>query len=238
MTTIVWVWIAMATLVGVGQTSRPTYGATSRAAAGAAPAAMSATDLIRSAIVDRIGAGTEVSVVSIDVPDPSVRFREARPDPAGWLGRPVRFTLVTESGAGIPAVATIRVVTTHTVARRAIGRGHVVGADDVESVRRELQGTPIRPLPGLDAITGARALRPIPEGAIILHGFVAERRAVEAGDRVTVVAVTGDVEVSAEFQAADGGRVGDTIRLINPATKKYLRGRIVRKGLVEVIYGR
>jgi flagella basal body P-ring formation protein FlgA len=204
----------------------------------ASPSTTSATDLIRLAIVDRLGADADVTVLAIDVPDSSARFREARPDPAAWLGRPVRFTLVTESGAGLPVVATIRVVTTYTIAKRAIGRGHVVGAGDVETVRRELQGTPIRPMPGPNQITGARALRPIPEGAVILTGFIAERRAVEPGDRVTVVAVTGDVEVSAEFQAADGGRAGDVIRVVNPETRKYLRGRIVRKGLVEVIYGR
>ncbi len=119
--------------------------------------------------------------------------------------------------------------------KRAVGRGHVIAAEDVEAVRTELQGTPIRPVPTIDQVAGARALRPIPQGATVLSGFVAIRRAIEPGDKVTVVATSGAVEVTAEFVAADGGRVGDTIRVVNPDTKKYVRGRVVRKGLVEVI---
>jgi flagella basal body P-ring formation protein FlgA len=61
------------------------------------------------------------------------------------------------------------------------------------------------------------------------------RRVVEPGDRVTVVALAGAVEVTAQFVAADGGSVGDIIRVRNPDTKKYLRGRIVKPGRVEVI---
>lgn len=198
----------------------------------------SAAEVIRAAIVERLGGDADVSVLSVDVPDGAVRFRDARPDPNAWLGKPVRFTLVTDAGTAVAAVATMRVVITHTVTLKAVGRGHLIAPDDVEAVRRELLNTPIRPLPTVDQITGARALRPIPAGATVLSGFVAARRVIEPGDRVTVVAGSGDVEVSAEFVAADGGRVGDTIRVVNPETRKFLRGRIVRKGLVEVNYGR
>jgi flagella basal body P-ring formation protein FlgA len=53
---------------------------------------------------------------------------------------------------------------------------------------------------------------------------------------VLVVAAVGAVEVSATFVAADGGAAGDLIRVMNPDTRRYVRGRIVKKGLVEVIY--
>ncbi len=42
------------------------------------------------------------------------------------------------------------------------------------------------------------------------------------------------MEVTATFVAADGGDAGDVIRVVNPDTKRYLRARVVKPGLVEV----
>jgi flagella basal body P-ring formation protein FlgA len=72
----------------------------------------------------------------------------------------------------------------------------------------------------------------------VLPGAVTTRRVVEPGDPVTAVVPGAAVEVSAEFVAADGGQIGAVIRVVNPATKRYLRGRIVKEGVVEVTHGR
>ncbi|MEZ5316939.1 MAG: flagellar basal body P-ring formation chaperone FlgA [Vicinamibacterales bacterium] len=198
----------------------------------------SAAAVIRAALVERLGRGAIITVSAVDGARDGVVYREARPDPSGWLGKPVRFTLIPETGGAHLATASVRVVVDHAVATHAITRGATLADDDVEAVRSELTGTPIRAVPTAEAVTGGRALRPIPEGAVVLNGFVAIPRAVEPGDRVTVVAAVGAVQVTAAFVAADGGRPGDVIRCMNPDTRHYVRGRIVRKGLVEVIYER
>jgi flagella basal body P-ring formation protein FlgA len=51
-----------------------------------------------------------------------------------------------------------------------------------------------------------------------------------------VVALSGSIEVAAEMVAADGGRVGDVVRAINPATHQYVRGRVIDSGRLEVIH--
>ena len=196
-----------------------------------------ALDAIRHAVVSRMGSRAEVTVLTMDPVAPGL-FREARPDPAAVLGKPIRFTLVPERGAAIPLVATLDVVADHATARQPIGRGHTLMAEDVEPRRALLSGVPLRPLATAAMLTGGRALRPIAGGAVVLTTFVAMRRAIEPGDRVMVVAVSGPVEVSATFLAADGGPVGATIRVLNPETRKLIRGRIVGDGLVEVMHGR
>lgn len=205
-----------------------------RAAAEETPA-----ELIRLAVIERMGEGVEVAVTAVDGltgADVVRVFREARPDPSARLGRPIRVTLVPEKGTATVVTATVRVIGDRVVVRRAVSRGATVEADDVELVRAELVGTPIRRLPTLDEVTGARALRPIAEGAIVLPGFVLVPRAVDVGDRVTVVASVGAVQVTGTFIASDSGAVGDLIRVMNPDTRRYVRGRIVSKGVVEVIY--
>lgn len=192
--------------------------------------------LIRQAVAERLGAPAEVDVIALGLPDEPVAFREARPDPIARLGKPVRFALVGPDGRSVYVMAELRVVTDHVVVRQAVGRGHIVGAADVEAVRQELVGTPLRPLPTAAEVSGARALRPLEAGQIVQTGFVVVPRPVEAGDRVTVVAIAGAVRVTASFIAADGGEIGDVVRVSNPETRRVIKGRIVGKGRIEVMY--
>ena len=200
---------------------------------------------IRAAVLERVGSNAEVTVLKVDPINPraanisvTAAYRDARPDPAGVLGKPIRFTLIPETGAAVPVVVTLSVVAEYALARRAIGRSHTIAAEDLESVRGAVSGIPMRLMSTVEMLAGARALRPIAAGEIVQTSFVAARRAVEPGHPVTVVAISGDVQVSAKFIAADGGPVGATIRVLNPETKRLIRGRIVGEGLVEVVYGR
>jgi len=53
---------------------------------------------------------------------------------------------------------------------------------------------------------------------------------------VTVVAIQGAIEITGQFIASDGGRPGDLIRVMNPESRRYIRGRIAGDRLVEVFY--
>jgi flagella basal body P-ring formation protein FlgA len=150
----------------------------------------------------------------------------------------MRFTLVPVSGAPVIAVASLRVVAEHVVARQAINRGDTITAETVASIRDEVRGVPLRRLPQAVQVVGGRALRPVPAGAVLLPGAVTVRRAIEPGDPVTVVARSGDIEVTASLVASDGGEPGDVIRVRNPETRRDLRGRVLSEGRVEVIYAR
>lgn len=208
------------------------------AQASVAFASVSGADAIRAAIVDRLGAGVDVRILTLDLAGSAPVFREARPDPSARLGRPVRFTLVTTTGAALPVVVTLSVVGDYAVTARDVARGDILTAADLRVVNGELIDVPLKRLPTLKDLSGARALRALPAGTTLLASFATVRRAIEPGDRVTVVAAAATVEVTAMFVAADGGAVGDVIRVVNPDTRRYLRGRVRDDGLVEVIDGR
>jgi flagella basal body P-ring formation protein FlgA len=199
---------------------------------------VTAADAIRAALAERMGAGADIVVRTIDLAADAPLFREARPDPSAWLGKPIRFTLVTASGAAVGVTASVGVVADHVVTTGAVSRGTRVGGDAVVAVRADLVGVPLKRLPVYADVVGARALRPLLPGAIVLSGAVAVRRAVEPGDEVTVTAAAGAIEITAVMVAADGGNVGATIRVRHPETRRFLRGRIVRPGEVEVIHER
>ncbi len=209
--------------VALAATVSPSLDARERVS-GRAEAPTSAAEAIRASVLARLGGDVVVTVLSTGIADQSLAFTEARPDPTARLGAPIRFTLLRAGAMPLHTVAEVRVIATYLTATRAIARNQAVADDDVVEVRAEVRAVPLRPLPGRRDVRGARALRPIAVGATILPGWVVGRRAVEPGDRVTVVAVTGAVEVTAELVAADGGHVGQLIRVVNPDTRRYLAG--------------
>ena len=204
----------------------------------ATTASQPADAVIRAAVEERFGSGISIAIESTGLAGPATVFRQARPDPSALVGKPVRFTLITEKGAAVPVTVVMTVSADHVVASRAIERGATIGRDDIQTVYGPLAGVPMRPLLTASAVAGSKALRRIEAGSIVLRGAVTTRRVVEPGDPVTAVVPGAAVEVTAEFVAADGGEVGALIRVVNPATKRYLRGRIVKEGMVEVTYGR
>lgn len=204
----------------------------------AAGPVLSPADAIRAAVIARVGSDAGVIIKSIDNDRADLSVREARPDPSARLGQPIRFTLITGAGPGIPVTADIDVVVTHTIATTDIARGHAVEAASIKEIKGILTNVPLgRVLSRADAI-GARTLRPVAPGTVLTPVHLALRRVIEAGDKVTVNALVGAVEVSATFIAVDGGAIGDTIRVRNPDSRKYIRGRIVNAGVVEVIHER
>ena len=210
-------------------------GLAAHAAAGVEARGVSAADAIRRAVAERLGADADVQVTSVGVTGDGAFVREARPDPAARLGKPMRFTLVTDRGAALPVTASVTVVARYAVATRDVARGATLAGEDVNFMRAEVTDVPLRRLPAARDIVGARTLRAIPAGAAVVGGMVAVARAVEPGDRVTVVAAAGDAEVTATFVAADGGDPGAIVRVVNPDTKRYLRGRVMEQGRVEVL---
>lgn len=199
---------------------------------------LSPADAIRAAVVARVGGDAGVTVKSIDIDRSDLSVREARPDPSARLGQPIRFTLITGAGPGIPVIADIEVVVTHAVVKTEIARGHAVDAASIDEIKGVLTNVPMgRVVTRAEAI-GARSLRPIAPGTVLTPLYLALRRVIEPGDTVVVTALVGTVEVSATFVAVDGGAIGDAIRVRNPQTRKYIRARILKAGAVEVIHER
>lgn len=202
------------------------------------PRAAAAEGLIARAVTERMGEGVTVSVQLIEPADIHQAFASAKPDPLGRVGGEMIFTLIPAApGARVTRVrARVDVLAERVQARRAVLRGHVVEAGDVDVVRGPLAGVPVRRLPQHAQIVGEKALRPIGPGQVIEEGFVAVRRAVRAGDTVTVIAVVGAVQVTASFVASDSGDPGDVVRVVNRDTHRSLRARVVKTGVVEVIH--
>jgi flagella basal body P-ring formation protein FlgA len=205
-------------------------------------------------------AGVEAAIVSavrsrmgadalVEVGDLRVRGLEGAGDaghlvavlpPGARLGDRMRIALRAVQGRGRPvrvgeAECVVRVQVPHLRPTRAIARGAILEARDLVTERGDVGRVWIRPLPRQAA--GSQALRDLAPGEPIAAADLLQPPAVRTGDRVTVVLRTGTLIVRAEAVAAENGRIGEDIRVVNPASGRALRGRLVGPRQVEVSHG-
>ena len=111
----------------------------------------------------------------------------------GLGSKPVRFTLIRDSGDAGRRLRHDDGVADHAWRTGPIGRRHVIAADDLQPVSDRAQGVPMRPA-ATAAMLDGRACAPADSGTgpSCCRDFVAIRRAIEPGDKVTVVAISGD----------------------------------------------
>jgi flagella basal body P-ring formation protein FlgA len=81
---------------------------------------------------------------------------------------------------------------------------------------------------------GQVAQRGLSAGSIMRNGDVAPPDLVTRGETVTVVFDTPGLALSLRGQANEGGRLGATITVTNPVSKKVLTATIVGAGRVSV----
>lgn len=209
--------------------------------AGAAGAAGGgACEVIARAVTARMGTTAVVTSCVVDTSVAGGPWLVAHPDAAARLGADMWFTLQPAEPALTPVRvrAALTVEVTHGRATHLLPRGTVVAAGDVQAVRAVVDGVPFARVPEAAELIGARVIRVVDAGAVMLSRDVTPARVVQAGDRVVATVRIGTVEVSAAVTAVDAGAIGDTIRVSNRDTRRVMRARIVGRGQVEVVYER
>ena len=232
----------------------PSGAGPSGAGAGAAAAAAGnggGDPLVRDAIVAavkaRMGSAAavtigEMRVRGLDTIDGiAVTRMVAVPDVGARVGGFVRFLLYEdakqERRAG-SVDADVHVSAPHLRARRALAHRAMLDANDLERVTADVGRMPLEALPDERLLAGARVSRPIAEGRPILASMVVGTQLVKSGDEVQTVVRIGALEARGAAVAAQGGALGDEIRVVNVESKRALRARVTGEGEVEVIHER
>jgi flagellar basal body P-ring formation protein FlgA len=132
----------------------------------------------------------------------------------------------------------VRVTAPHLRARRALAHRTTLEAGDLARVTDDVGRMPLEALPDERLLAGARVSRPIAEGRPILASMVATTQLVKSGDEVQTIVRIGALEARGSAVAAQGGALGDQIRVVNVESKRALKARVTGDGEVEVIHDR
>jgi flagella basal body P-ring formation protein FlgA len=208
------------------------------AASGVTAAQVEHESAVRSAITAAVQQQANASAVTLDirvVEIPSGISPDGADVEAGArFGRPSRFRLRAGNRPIGYAVVVVHGASRHLRTTRAIRAGETIAPADLEEAAADLGGLPVEPLPAIEQVIGATTTRALAAGEAITSRLVRMPPAVRSGDVVSTRVVVEGVEAAGVATALQSGNVGDVIRLVNPESRRQLRGRITGKSAVEV----
>jgi flagella basal body P-ring formation protein FlgA len=120
------------------------------------------------------------------------------------------------------------------VLKSAAMKGQPITADDI--VMQDVSASQVFPstitdpaqLTGMEAVRNLDAFQPINR----LHVRVSP--VIARGSTVTIRFVKGGVELTSKGQAMEDGRLGQSIRVLNPSSRTTLVGTVQPNGVVEI----
>ena len=119
-------------------------------------------------------------------------------------------------------------------AGRYIKPDETIGADDLAISRIQLPPSISDFILDMQEVVGKRAVRPIPADKPIRVSLLAQPYAVRKGDRVTIEAKRGGLQIQASGVTKGSGQLGQSVTVTNQDSGKDLRAKVVGPGLVQV----
>jgi len=116
------------------------------------------------------------------------------------------------------------------VATRTIRAQTVIGPEDLTLVAADLPGA----LTDLNAALGLEAKVAIYAGKPVMSADLGKPTLVQRNQVVALIYLSGDLAISTEGRALARGSEGDTVRVINLASRSTVTGRIGPDGAVYV----
>ncbi len=120
------------------------------------------------------------------------------------------------------------------VANRPIQPHEILSAEDVSLVLTDLPPGFTQPITDLQDAIGKRSTRFLQSGQPIPATAVETPPVISANDQITIEYVFGTIRITAPGLARQSGKVGDTIRVYAPDTRKELDAVIVNNRMVRI----
>ncbi len=120
------------------------------------------------------------------------------------------------------------------VATKQLNRGATIKAGDIKLASRDLADLPYGYVDDYSATLGMKLKRRISSGFVITPAILKKPQLISRGQRVTILADTGKMQVRMSGKALGPGAAGDRITVVNISSKQKLEGVITDNGEVKV----
>lgn len=119
-------------------------------------------------------------------------------------------------------------------ASRPVERGTTLSAADLRHERRDLGTLSYGYVLHTEQAAGKRVLRGLSEGTVLTPAILAAPQWVKRGERVTVLAQAGGMEVRMTGEAMMDGTEGAVVRVRNLNTARVIEGTVIAQGVIQV----
>ncbi len=173
----------------------------------------------------------------LELPDGKVQYEYTLPQNLERAGRvPIALKVQGEGVAPrmLRLTAFVNVYQDVVKLRRAVRRGAVLSAEDLE-LEQIKTGRPVRGvIVRIQDAVGLEAVRNLDSGKTLSVDLLKKPFVINRGDHILIVAMKGDMTITASGIAREGGIEGNTIAVENVQTKKVVYGQVVDQNSVKV----
>lgn len=120
------------------------------------------------------------------------------------------------------------------VATRQLQKGSLLNAADIQLKRYDISTLPYGYLEDINSGTGMKIKKRVLAGAVLTPSMLKKPQIISRGQRVTIMAKSGRMEVRMEGKALANGALGERIKVMNLKSKQKLEGIITASGEVNV----
>jgi len=154
--------------------------------------------------------------------------------PQGMVGATVTVAVDGRSYQTIPLSFRVGRYGSVAVAARALESKAVLGPGDWQIERRPATEIPAGALPAIPDGADLEAVRPIKAGEALTPTLVRQRILVRRGELVTLVLEGPGFRITTQGLAVTDARRGDSVRVLNPTSKRETLGKVEVPGIVRV----
>lgn len=141
-----------------------------------------------------------------------------------------------QEAAKMRAMAEVEMSVPAVVATRRMEKGDRISPDDVKLAEVNQNLVHSGALTDVKQAVGQACRTRLQPGQPILAKDLTKAEVIGKGDRVTIVAQSGALKVTAVGQAKQSGAMGENIQILNTASNKTIMAKVVGVGIVEVIF--
>ncbi|WJW74617.1 flagellar basal body P-ring formation chaperone FlgA [Thiohalobacter sp. IOR34] len=120
------------------------------------------------------------------------------------------------------------------VAARPLMRGEVIAPEMLQLAERDLARASYGYFVDPKRVAGLRLSRPVNAGTVITPTMLKARKLIKRGERVTLLAEQGGIQVRMNGEAISDGARGERIRVRASSSKRIIEGRVLAPGVVKV----
>ncbi len=139
-----------------------------------------------------------------------------------------------DAGWSIYVSARVDVFGPVLITRQPIARGSSIRDADLELVERNLANLPHGFYTDVEPVTGNLAKRTIAAATVITPTMLQAPRLVKRGERVSVIAESGSLQIRSVGKALSDGKSGDLVRVRAEGSQRVIDGIVVSRGVVKV----
>ncbi len=120
------------------------------------------------------------------------------------------------------------------VADRPLIRGDILQESDIRLEKRDVSRLSGGYLEDVSSLIGYEVRQSVSTNAVLRSRMFAAPKLIHRGDKVTIMAAIGGLEVRISGEALSDGGKGKMIRVRNLSSKRIVQGEVVSKGLVRI----